>query len=139
MLLYFNSIFTRQLLACTCRRRLARRLLFSSFSKNGPKSVTFDVQRARILTLHREGHSEREIDVKMTVARHNPINNFELYGSYFDKKNSGRPRKTSRKDDHMMKLNVSRSPPVLAKKKKKKKKKKKQANLLQKGLLKFFE
>ena len=67
----------------------------------------------RIVTLHEEGHSERKIAVKMACSKtavHTTINNFELYGNYSDKKKSGRPRKTSCGDDHMMKLTASRSP-----------------------------
>ena len=106
----------------------------------GRKTSLSDVQRARIVTLHEEGHSERKMAVKMSCSKtavHTTINNFDFYGNYSDKKKSGRPRKTSRRDDHMMKLTISRSPTNSCKKKKNKKKK--QANLLRKGLWKFFE
>ena len=86
---------------------------FSIFPKMGRKASLSDVQRARIVTLHEEGHSEHKIVVKMAcskTAAHATINDFELYGNYSDKKKSGRPGKTSCKDDHMMKLTVSRSP-----------------------------
>ena len=76
------------------------------------KAALSDVQRARIVTLH-EGHSERKIAVKMACSKtavHTTINNFEIYGNYSDKKKSDLPRKTSRRDDHMMKLTISRSP-----------------------------
>ena len=74
----------------------------------GRKASLSDVQRSRIVTLH-EGHSERKIAVKMACSKtpvHTTTNNFELYGNYSDKKKSVRPRKTSRRDDHMMKLIV---------------------------------
>ena len=73
------------------------------------KASLSDVQRARIVTLDEEGHSERKIAVKMVCSKtavHTTINNFELYDNYSDKKKSGRPRKISRRDDHMMKLTV---------------------------------
>ena len=78
----------------------------------GRKASLSDVQRARIVTLHEEGHSERKIAVEMACSKtavNTVINNFELYGSYSDKKRSGRSRKTSHIDDPMMKLTVSRS------------------------------
>ena len=65
------------------------------------------------------------------TAVHTTINNVELYGNYSDKKESGQPRKTSRRDDHMMKLTGSRSSTSSCKKI--------LANLLQKGFWKFFE
>ena len=100
----------------------------------GRKASLSDVQRARIVTLHEEGHSERKMAVKMACSKtavHTTINNFEFYGNYSDKKKSGRPRKTSRRDDHMMKLTVSRSPTSSCKKI--------QANLLQKTSKTLFE
>ena len=57
-----SNVFTRELLACTRRRRLAHRLLFFNFPKMGRKASFSNVQRARIVTLHEEGHSERKID-----------------------------------------------------------------------------
>ena len=60
------------------------------------KASFSDVQRARIVTLHEEGHSEHKIAVKMACCKtavHTTINNFELYSNYSDKKKSGRPRK----------------------------------------------
>ena len=92
----------------------------------GRKALLSYVQRARIVTLHEEGHSERKIAVKMACSKtavHTTINNFELYGNYSDKKKSGRPRKTSRRNDHMMKLTFKISNQFLQKI---------QANLLQK-------
>ena len=86
---------------------------FQFFQKIGRKASLSGVQRGRIETLHEERHSERKIAVKMAcnkTAVHTTINNFELYDNYSDKKKSGWPRKTSRRDDRMMKLTVSRSP-----------------------------
>ena len=86
---------------------------FSIFQKMDRKASLSDVQRARIVTLHEEGYSERKIAVKMAYSKtavHTTINNFELYANYSGKKKSVRPRKTSRRDNHMMKLSVSRSP-----------------------------
>ena len=87
-----SNVFTCQLLDCTRRRRLARRTqiaLFHIFQKMGRKASLYDVQRARIATLHEEEHSEREIAVKMACSKtavHTTINNFELYCNYSDKK-----------------------------------------------------
>ena len=100
----------------------------------GRKASLSEFQRAIIVTLHEEGHSDRKNAVKMACSKtavHTTINNFELYGNYSDKKKSGRPRKTSRRDDHMMKLTVSRSPTSSCKKM--------QANLLQKSSKTLFE
>ena len=70
----------------------------------GRKASLSDVQRARGVTLHEEGHSERKIAVQMACSKtavHSTTNNFELYVNYYSvKQKSGRPRKTSRRDDH---------------------------------------
>jgi transposase len=94
----------------------------------GKKASLSDVQRAQIVTLHKEGYSERKIAVKICCSKtavHTAISKFENEGSYSDKKRTGRPRKTTKRDDNLMKLIVSRSPTSSCKKV--------QANLLQKG------
>ena len=77
----------------------ARRLLFFNFYKKmGRKASLSEFQRARIVTLHEEGYSERKIAGMIACSKtavNTTINNFELYGNYSDKKKSGRPRKTS--------------------------------------------
>ena len=85
-------------------------VLFQVFQKRGQKESLSDVQQARIVTMH-EGHSERKIVVKMTCSKtavNTANNNFELYGNYSNKKRSGHSRKTSHRDDLMMKQTVSR-------------------------------
>ena len=102
------------------------------------KASLSDVQRARIVTLHEEGHSERKIAVKMACSKttvHTTINNFELYGNYSI---PIRKRVVGREKLHLEMTTwwnwlFQDFQPVLAKKKKK------QANLLQKGFWKFLK
>ena len=42
---------------------------FSIFPKMGRKASLSDIQRARIVTLHEDGHSERKIAVKMSCSK----------------------------------------------------------------------
>ena len=87
-----------------------------------------NVQRAQIVTLYKEGYSERNIAAKMGCSKtavHSAIKKFETEGVFSDFKKTGRPRKTSKRDDNLMKLIVKRSPTSSCKKI--------QANLLRKG------
>ena len=47
---------------------------------------------------------------------HNALINFKDFGTYSDKKQSGRPRKTTPRDDHLMKRKTVRSPMSSSKK-----------------------
>ena len=67
--------------------------------KNVPLS---EVQRAQIAALHKEGYSERLISEKMKCSKsavHNAVVKFQNTGSYSTRKKSGRPRKTTPRDN----------------------------------------
>ena len=79
----------------------------------GRKKSSSEVQRGQIVALHGEGLSELKISAKLTVSKtavHQLIKKFELFGSYMDLPRRGRPRKTTVRDDHVMKRIVTRSP-----------------------------
>ena len=79
----------------------------------GKKSSLSDNKRAKIVTLFNEGYSERQISVKVSCCKtavHTAIVNFKISGSFRDKKRCGRPRKTSLRDDHLIKRIATRSP-----------------------------
>ena len=68
----------------------------------GKKSSLSETKRAQIVVLSEEGYSEREISAKMQCSKtavHTALKNFNNYGSYKDLKRSGRPKKTSPRDD----------------------------------------
>ena len=78
----------------------------------GKKSSLSDNKRAKIVTLFNEGYSERQISVKVSCCKttvHTAIVNFKTSGSFRDKKRCGRPRKTSLRDDHLIKRIAIRS------------------------------
>ena len=78
----------------------------------GRKKSLSEVQRSPIIALHNEGLSERNISAKLKVSKtavHQSIKKFEQYGSYKDLPRSGRPRKPTVRDDHVMKRIVTRS------------------------------
>ena len=77
--------------------------------KNVPLS---EVQRAQIVTLHKEGYSERLISEKMKCGKsavHNAVVKFQNTGSYSTRKKSGRPRKTTSRDDPVIRRIVVHS------------------------------
>lgn len=79
----------------------------------GKKSSLSENKRAKIVTLFNEGYSERQISVKVSCSKtavHTAIVNFKTSGSFRDKKRCGRPRKTSLRDDHLIKRIATRSP-----------------------------
>ena len=81
--------------------------------KLGRKKSLSEVQRGQIVALHNEGLSERKITAKLKVSKtavHQSIKKFKQYGSNKDLHRSGRPRKTTIRDDHLMKRIVTRSP-----------------------------
>ena len=80
------------------------------FSEKKPLS---EVQRGQIVALHNKGLSEQRIAAKLKVSKtavHQSIKKFKQYGSYKDLHRSGRPRKTTIRDDHLIKKIVTRSP-----------------------------
>ena len=77
--------------------------------KNVPLS---EVQRAQIVALHKEGYSERLISEKMKCSKsavHNAEVTFQNTGSYLTGKKSARPRKSTPRDDHVIRRIAVRS------------------------------
>ena len=65
------------------------------------KATLSQAQRAQIVLLHDEGYSERQISLRMSCSKaavNIAMRKFEHGGQYSDKKRSGRPRKTTRRD-----------------------------------------
>ena len=85
----------------------------------GKKASILATQRAQITVLWQEGYSERMIASKLHCSKtavHTAKVNFMKYGNYKDSKRSGRPRKSTLKDDDIMKRIVVVLPLVLVKK-----------------------
>ena len=79
----------------------------------GTKASLLATQRTQITVLWQEGYSERMFASKLhcgKTAVHTAKVNFMKYGNYKDRKRSGRPRKSTPRDDNMMKRIVARSP-----------------------------
>ena len=79
----------------------------------GKKPSLSAIQRGQIVILHQEGLSERKISEKLSISRpavHRAIEKYKEDGTYVDKPRSGRPRKTTPRDDHIIKRTVIRSP-----------------------------
>ena len=72
----------------------------------GKKTSILAEKRAQINLLSEEGYSERQISIILRVSKtavHQAIAKFQKYGIYTDRKRSGRPLKTSSRDDHFIK------------------------------------
>ena len=85
----------------------------------GKKRGLSVAERSKIVTLHEEGYSERQIlnRVKFSkTAVHQAIVKFRNCGSFQDLHRSGRPRVTSQRDDHLIKRMAVRSPTSSSKK-----------------------
>ena len=94
----------------------------------GKKKSLTEVQRAQIVILHKEGVSERQIPPRLSVSKtgvHQAITKHVSEGIFCDRKRSGRSRKTSIRDDNLIRWMVVRSPTSSTKKL--------QAALLRKG------
>ena len=77
------------------------------------KTSISEERRAQINLLSEEGYSERQISIRQGVSKtavHQAIAKFQKYGIYTDRKRSGRPLKTSSRDDHIIKKIAVRSP-----------------------------
>ena len=62
----------------------------------GKKSSLRVAQRSKIVTLHNEGYSQRQISKKSKVSRkavQTAIMNFKLNGNFIDKKDHNAPNK----------------------------------------------
>ena len=79
--------------------------------KIGKKAYMWQVQGASISTLHKEGYSQRKIDIKLHFSKKAvpyAIKNF--YGTSCEMGRSRRPKKRSIRDDYMKKCIATRSP-----------------------------
>ena len=79
----------------------------------GKKPSLSSEKRAQIVTLSNLNFSVREIARKVKVtktAAHNAITKYQNEGIFTDRKRSGRPKVTSRREDHLMHKVVTRSP-----------------------------
>ena len=79
----------------------------------GKRTSILEEKRAQINLLSEEGYSERQISIRLGVSKtatHQAIAKFQKYGIYTDRKRSGRPLKTSSRDDHIIKKIAMRSP-----------------------------
>ena len=71
-----------------------------------------DVERAQKVALHKTGLSQRQISEQLGVSKSSvqrAIEKFNMEGIYNNRKKSGRPRKTTPRDDNTMKRIVARS------------------------------
>ena len=79
----------------------------------------FQAQWAQIVILRQEGYNERAISECLAVSKtavYQAVVKFKNCGSYSDCKRSGRPRKTTWRDDILIKRCVVKSPTCSAKK-----------------------
>ena len=79
----------------------------------GKRSHLTETQRAQIVVLQQEGYSERQIGARTSCSKnavHNALEKFRKYGSYGDTPKLERPRKTSKRDDILIKRVAERSP-----------------------------
>ena len=79
----------------------------------GKKKSLTEVQRAEIVILHEEGVSERQIAARLSVSKtgvHQEITKHVSEAIFCDRKRSGRPRKTSIRDDNLIRRMIVRSP-----------------------------
>ena len=86
--------------------------LFSCLRMCKKRSLS-EAQRAQILILRQEGYTERAISKRLAVSKtavHQAVVKFKNCGSYSDCERSGRPRKTTRRDDILIKRCVVKSP-----------------------------
>ena len=71
----------------------------------GKKLSLSDVQHAQIVALYKKGYSERSISEQIKRnknAVHNAVVKFKKTGTYSDAKGSGRVRKCTPRDDHII-------------------------------------
>ena len=72
-----------------------------------------EVQRAQIVILHKKEVSERQIAASLSFSKtrvHQAITKHVCEGIFCDRKRSGRPRKTSIRDNNLIRRMVVRSP-----------------------------
>ena len=108
-----KSLITILLAFCCLQRQVCVIFVFSFKCKNEQKPFLNQVQRAEIITLYKKGYSERKISAKCYVSKtaiHTAIVNWRLRRNYSDLKRSRRPKKTTVKDNLLIKRMVVRSP-----------------------------
>ena len=79
----------------------------------GEKASFSDIMRGQIVVLWKGGESERRTSETLSVSKtavHQAIVKFKNLGLYCDRKTSGRPRKTTLRDDHLSHGIAVRSP-----------------------------
>jgi len=92
--------------------------LFSCL-RMGKKRSLSEAQRAQIVILRQKGYTERAISEHLAVSKtavHQTVVKFKNCGPYSDCKWSGRPRKTTRRDNILIKRCVVKFPTCSAKK-----------------------
>jgi len=85
----------------------------------GKKGSLSEAQRAQIVILRQEGYTERAISERLSVSKtavHQAVVKFKNCGSYSDCTRSGRPRKTTRRNDILIERCVVKPPTCSAKK-----------------------
>jgi len=85
----------------------------------GKKQSLSGAQQAQIMILRQEGCTEHAISERLAVSKtavHQAVVNFKNCGTYSDCKMSGRPRKTTWRDDILIKRCVVKSPTCSAEK-----------------------
>ena len=81
--------------------------------KISKKTAISEEKRAQTNLFSEEGYSEHQISIRLGVSKtavHQAIAKFQKYGIYTDRKRSGRPLKTSSRDDHIIKKIALQSP-----------------------------
>jgi len=85
----------------------------------GKKRSLSETQRAQFMILRQEGYTERSIRERLAFSKtavHQAVVKFKNCGSYSGCKRSGRPWKTTRQDDVLIKRCIVKSPMCSAKK-----------------------
>ena len=87
--------------------------------RNGQKKSLPEVQRVQIVILHKEGVSESQFAARLSVSKtgvHQALTKHVSEGIFCDRKRSGRHRKTSIRDDNLIRRVVVRFPTSFTKK-----------------------
>ena len=86
--------------------------------KMGKKSTHSNVEHAQIMAFHKAGYSERSISERVKRSKnavHNAVMKFQKSGTYSDARRPDHPRKTTPRDDHVIRRTAVRSPMSFAK------------------------
>jgi len=88
------------------------------FCQHGQKRGFSVVERSKIVALHDERCSERSLSEKQKFSKtavHQAMARFKTFGSFQELSRAGRPKVTSQRDEHIIKM-VERSPTTSSKK-----------------------